>query len=135
MADVVFELEDYSDKVIKDLKNKAIKALTESAGEIEAQAKRNSRVDTGQLKSSWKYSVDEMRFEAKIGSPLENAIWEEYGTGEFALNGNGRKGGWTYRDAKGNWHRTTGKTPNRTLERAKQAKQKTVKAIMERCLK
>ena len=25
---------------------------------------------------------------------MENAIWEEFGTGEYALNGDGRKGKW-----------------------------------------
>ena len=35
------------------------------------------------------------------GSPLENAIWNEFGTGEFALEGKGRKGGWWVRVGNG----------------------------------
>lgn len=129
------KFEDYSDEVIKDFKSKVIEALHESAGTIEGQVKRNSRVDTSQLKGSWTYKVDEDNYEAHIGSPLENAIWEEFGTGEYAVKGNGRKTPWRYKDAKGNWHTTKGKTPNRTLENAFRTKLKTVKNIMERCLK
>ncbi len=69
--------------------------LEEAGGEIQSQTQRNSRVDTGQTKGSYKYVVDEGSTESSvvIGSNLENAIYEEYGTGEYALHGNGRKGG------------------------------------------
>ena len=116
MASVKFE--DYSIKVINAIGNAVGAFLEEAGGEVEAQVKRNSRVDTGQLKSSWTHKVDEAQAEVKVGSPLENAIWEEFGTGEYALEGNGRKGGWTYQDVKGNWHHTTGKKPNRALHKA-----------------
>lgn len=39
-------------------------------------------------------------------------------TGEFALRGNGRKGGWFYKDAKGDFHHTTGKKPSRAFFKA-----------------
>lgn len=112
------EFHDYSMEVKASL-NDAIRAyLYEAGGEVQSQAKRNSRVDTGQLKNSWDYRVEEEKGNCTIGSPLENAIWEEFGTGEYALEGNGRKGGWKYKDDKGKWHFTYGKTPNRTLWRA-----------------
>lgn len=91
------------------------KFLTEAALVIESQVKQNTAVDTGQLKGSWDHIVDSSKGEAIIGSPLENAVWEEFGTGEYALNGNGRKGGWFYKDAKGNGHFTHGKKPRRAL--------------------
>ena len=102
-------------EVKAELNEATIAWLYEAAGEVEAGAKRNSRVDTGQLKNSWTYNVNDEAGEAIIGSPLENAIWEEFGTGEYALEGNGRKGGWYYVDRKGKGHFTKGKTPNRTL--------------------
>lgn len=92
--------------------------LYEAAGELEAQVKRNTRVDTGQTKGAWDHVVDEENMEAVIGNPLENAIWEEFGTGEYALEGNGRKGGWKYQDENGEWHYTEGKEPNRALQSA-----------------
>ena len=87
------------------------KFLTEAALVIESQVKQNTAVDTGQLKGSWDHIVDSSKGEAIIGSPLENAVWEEFGTGEYALNGNGRKSGWFYEDAQGNGHFTHGKKP------------------------
>lgn len=112
------ELQDFSIQVKNAMEDKAIAFLEEAASEIESAAKRNSRVDTGQLKGSWTHLVDESALEATIGSPLENAIWEEFGTGEYAAEGNGRKGGWSYQDDAGDWHYTKGKKPNRTLQRA-----------------
>lgn len=104
---------------VKDaLNDKALQFLEEAASEIESAARRNSRVASGQLKGSWDHRVDEAAGEAQVGSPLENAVWEEFGTGEYAVGGNGRKGGWSYQDDAGDWHHTTGKTPNRTLQRA-----------------
>ena len=93
-------------------------ALEECAGELESQVKRNSRVDTGKTKNSFRHHVDEQAHEATIGSPDENAIWEEFGTGEHALNGDGRKGGWYYEDAEGNGHFTHGKKPSRAFWKA-----------------
>lgn len=117
MADVEFT--DNRMKVEKALNDAVLAYLEESAGEIEAQTKRaQTRVDTGQTKGAWTHHVDEDKGEAVIGNPLENAIWEEYGTGEYALHHDGRKGGWTYKDAKGNWHFTHGKTPLRPLQHA-----------------
>lgn len=120
------EFQDFSIQVKKAVDDAAIKFLEEAASEIESQAQRNSRVDTGQLKGSWKHIVDVGDMKATIGSPLENAIWEEFGTGEYAVNGDGRKGGWSYQDDKGDWHHTHGKKPNRTLQRAFESKKNAV---------
>lgn len=112
------QFKDNSIKV-KEALNDAITAfLHEAAGELSSQVQRNTRVDTGQLKSSWDYRIDEGAKEATIGSGLENAIWEEFGTGEHALQGNGRKGGWLYEDRHGEVHFTRGKTPSRAFFKA-----------------
>ena len=112
------QFDDFSMKVKAALEEAAVQFLYEAAGELASQTARNSPVDTGQLKNSWQYRVDESKLEATIGSPLENAIWTEFGTGEHSLEGNGRKGGWNYKDAKGNWHHTVGKPPKRCLHNA-----------------
>lgn len=135
MAKTNIKFKDYSDEVSENIKSNIIKALHEAAGVIASQAKQNSRVDTGQLKGSWNYELDKSNYQAHIGSPLENAIWEEFGTGEYAIGGKGRKGGWKYQDRKGKWHFTRGKTPNRTLTNAFKTKKKSVEAIFERNLK
>ena len=116
MADVIFE--DYSIQVMNAMDDKINAALEECAGELESQAKRNSRVDTGKTKNSFQHTVIDEEHIAYIGSNYENAIWEEFGTGEYALEGNGRKGGWSYKDAKGDWHFTHGKKPSRAFFKA-----------------
>lgn len=108
---------DNSIKVKAALNDATIAWLYEAAGEIESAAKRNSRVDTSDLKTSWKHKVDESKGQATIGSPLQNAIWEEYGTGEFAMNKDGRKGYWVFVKG-GKIHSSNPKTY--TLEKAKQ---------------
>lgn len=120
------EFQDFSIQVKEALDEKAIQFLEEAASEIESAAKRGSRVDSGQLKGSWNHQVNESAKEAKAGSPLENAIWEEFGTGEYAAHGDGRKGGWSYKDDAGDWHHTKGKTPNRTLQKAFESKKAAV---------
>ena len=107
---------DYSIQVKEAMSGKITAVLEECAGELESQVKRNTRVDTGKTKNSFKHKVVEDT--AYIGSNEENAIWEELGTGEYALEGNGRKGGWKYQDAKGDWHSTTGKKPSRAFWKA-----------------
>lgn len=92
--------------------------LHEASGELEAQTKRNSKVASGKTKASFQYKVDEVKMEGYIGSNDQNAIWEEFGTGEYALNGDGRKGGWFYKDASGQGHFTRGKKPKRAFFKA-----------------
>ena len=95
MADGVhFELEDHTVEVINALDSAIEQYLLEASFEIESQAARNTRVSTGKLKGSWTSEVDVEAATATVGSPEENAVWEELGTGEYAAEGNGRKGGW-----------------------------------------
>lgn len=109
------KFEDYSIQVINTINRLASSVLEESAGELESQIKRNNVVDTGKTKNSWMHRVSSTGDEhiATVGSTEQNAIWEEYGTGEYALNGNGRKGGWFYRDEQGHGHFTHGKHARR----------------------
>lgn len=106
---------------VKAVLSDGVKAfLYESGGELQSQTMRNSRVDTGQTRGSYQYKVSEGASESAVhvGSNFQNALWEEYGTGEYALHGDGRKGGWFYKDARGQGHFTKGKRPNRPLYNA-----------------
>lgn len=105
-------------KVIKSLLNSECEqALTDCGQIVKSQVRDLSRRKSGQTKDSFDYNLttDNGDKAVKIGSPLENAIWEEFGTGEYALEGNGRKGGWYYEDENGEGHFTRGKTPSRAL--------------------
>ena len=112
------EFHDYTIKVKDAIDDRTNAVLEECAGELESQAKRNSRVKTSKTKNSFRHKVVDSEHTAYIGSDEENTIWEEFGTGEYALKGNGRKGGWAYEDAKGDWHFTHGKTPSRAFWKA-----------------
>lgn len=129
------KFEDNSIKVKAELNHATIQWLYEACGELEAQVKRNTRVDTGQTKGSWTYKVDETTGEGTIGSQLENAIWEEFGTGQYALNGDGRKTAWKYQDRTGTWHETTGKRPSRALNKAFNSSRAKLKRLLENMLK
>ena len=110
MADFEVKFENYSIECKKAINDRINIVLEECAGELESQVKRNSRVDTSKTKNSFRHHLDKIQHIAYIGSPDQNAVWEE-----FALKGNGRKGGWSYKDEEGNWHHTKGKTPSRAF--------------------
>ena len=115
MADVIFK--DNRSIIIREMEDSIDGVLLEVSAELVSQTARNTRVKSSQTKNSWAANVNKTAngYEAVIGSPLENAIWEEFGTGEHALKGNGRKGGWFYVDEKGKGHFTHGKKPSRAF--------------------
>lgn len=97
-----FKFNDNTIKVLGAMDDKVVAILEECAGSLTSAVKRNSRVGQpgAPTKNSWKYKVtkDGNEHIAVIGSNLENAIWEEFGTGEHAITENGGKGG-----RKGYW--------------------------------
>lgn len=142
------EFHDFSVQVTEAMNDAVLAFLYEAAGEVEAQTKRNStpgeKYRGRDAQSLWSYNVDERNQEATVGSPYEAAYWEELGTGEHALNKDGRKGWWVYvegndtpranqkkytrEEAEGiaasmradglDAHATNGRKPNRPLFRA-----------------
>lgn len=103
MAQVEFE--DFSVKVIDAMEEACIAFLHEAAGELKSQAQRRTKMgpkDGFDVKGTWDYKVDEGDKSAKVGNPLEAAYWEELGTGEYALNKDGRKGWWVYVEGQSN---------------------------------
>lgn len=94
------KLFDYSAEVKAGLEAAAVAWLDTWANEIASQAQRNCQMegDAGvQLRGSYTYKVDESAKEATIGTPLESGFWEEFGTGEHAVDtSKSRKGWWVY---------------------------------------
>ena len=117
---VVFK--DFSKIVLQKIQETGETFLEEVGGEVEAQTKRNTRVDTGKTKGSWEHIVNAEKMEVQIGSRYKNALWEELGTGKYALNGDGRKTKWVYRTDDGKFHATVGKKPRRALYKAYESK-------------
>ena len=124
------------DKVCKALDGAVENALEEAISELESQTKKNTKVKTGKTKASWQHKVDKRKCEAYVGSNYENAIWEEFGTGIYAQNGNGRKDvPWVYHDEKGKWHRTSGKKPRKALQKAFNSTKKAIQGFFEKRFK
>ena len=117
---MAIEFEDYSIRVTEALEECAVQFLEEASSEIESQAKRNSDFAPRSLKNDWKHTVDEGKKEAKVGHPKELALWMEFGTGEYAKNGDGRKGYWIYIEGQGSSAGSNSKSYS-SLEDAKQA--------------
>lgn len=90
----LIEFENNTDEIIEEMRHKALAWLEEAGGDIRSQAATNSRRASGETAGSFQHKVDEETMTCAIGSSLENAIWEEFGTGDYALHGNGRAGAW-----------------------------------------
>ncbi len=160
-SDAGIEFEDYTDEVKLAIREKIIEFLYEAAGEITSLIQRASavgRVSGGKTKGSWRYKVNEKKLTATIGSPLINAVWEEFGTGEYALEGKGRKGKWyipigngrgeisqavvdaynmkvVYGSKGKRFVETTGKKPKRTFTKVFEGNREAIEARLESILK
>ena len=116
-----FKFTDNSKKVKGQMDDAMFRALESAALIVEASAKALAPVgDSGELRDKIDHNVTDGTNgpQAKIGSPLDYAMYVEYGTGEFAENGAGRKGGWSYQTPDGEWHHTDGMKPQPFLRPA-----------------
>ena len=112
----MIEFKDYSKIVIDNINKEAGIWLEEASSLVESQTKRNTKVKTGKTKGSWEHVVHEDEHYAEVGSRYQNALWEELGTGIYALNGDGRKTKWVYTpDGGKHYYTTVGKKPRRAL--------------------
>ena len=116
------EFHDFSRVVLQRINECGATFLEEVGGELESQVKQNTKVDTGKTKGSWEHVVDTDKMEVQVGSRYKNALWEEFGTGIYALNGDGRQTRCVYRTPDGKYHSTVGKKPRRALYKAYNSK-------------
>lgn len=87
-----WKFDDNSVQAISVLEGIKKEFLEDATRIIHRQVVQNTRVDTGQTKESWKKVIEEDK--GMIGSTSQNAVWEEFGTGHYAINGDGRKTPW-----------------------------------------
>ena len=126
---------DNSEAVKKELERAAIRGLIKASLLVEGQAVLLAPVDKGGLRDSIGYKVDESELVAYIGTNCEYAIYVEFGTGELAENGNGRKGGWLYKTPNGEVRFTYGMPPQPYLRPAFRQNQKAIRDILADCLR
>ena len=115
------ELINNSIRVKEAMQEACVAYLHEAAGELQAQTAQNMPPGQwfAQQKTKWNYVVDENKLEATVGNPMQQSLWTEFGTGEYALHGDGRKGYWVYvKGSDGSATSTGGKSY--TLNKAKQ---------------
>lgn len=126
------EFVDNSDRVMSEMERVATAALTKAGLIIIGGTKPLTPVDSGNLRDSWDQQVDSDGNEitSKVGSPHDYAIYQEFGTGEFAENGAGRKGGWVYTKPDGSRHFTMGTKPKKMLRTSFRKNKKVVQEIL-----
>ena len=118
MASINFE--DFTGEITQEIENIILNWLEEASSELESQTATRTGTSAyhREIASKWTHTVDSSNYKAYIGNPLENALWVEYGTGEYALKGDGRKGYWVFvKDSNGTSSRST---KQYTLQEAKQ---------------
>jgi len=109
---------DHSDEAKEALKDATIQWLFQACMLVEGQAVALATVHTARLRNSIDHHVDEAELTGYVGTNVEYAVYVEFGTGEFAENGMGRKGGWVYQDPNGEWFFTWGQEPQPYLRPA-----------------
>lgn len=126
------EFTDNTKKVKGALYDVSDEAIEAALLILEAQIKANAPVDTGGLRDSISHQAHrkDNAVWGEVGSPLMYAIYVEYGTGEFAENGAGRKGGWAYKDPSGEWFFTWGQSPQKFMRRAFRTKRNQVEQVI-----
>lgn len=110
LNDVLANLEDTIDKI----KVCESVAIDRGCQMIENKAKELCPVDDGILRASITHKVQESSvgtITGTVGTGVEYAPYVHQGTGLFAVNGDGRKEPWVYKDAKGQFHKTIGQKP------------------------
>ena len=94
-------LDDLESKLKEGADLKLVKDLMKKHGsQMQKNAMRRARVDTGALKRSIQMSTEDGGFTVRVGSSMEYAPYVEYGTGIYASNGMGRRTPWFYYNAK-----------------------------------
>lgn len=115
-----FQWESSHEQVKRQLDKAAQLGMEKVLRLVKAAAKSGAPVDTGQLRDRINAVLKVVNGEVigMVGSPEQYAIYVEFGTGEFAENGAGRKGGWFFEGPDGEWHFTRGQKPQKFLRTA-----------------
>ena len=120
---------DYSAEVLDTMHDAVVRALERCGEQAEGYAKDLTPVDTGNLRNSITYQVDESELAAYIGTNVEYAPYVELGTGKYAEGG--RPTPWVYRDDNGNYHWTAGNPAQPFLAPAVKDHAQTYRNIIE----
>jgi HK97 gp10 family phage protein len=101
---------NHSLKVKAEFAKNIEKALLAVSLYAEGEIKRMAAVDTGALRASITGEL-QGKTRVRIGSTLNYAVYQEFGTGIYAVNGNGRQTKWRYTNRHGKTFTTRGNKP------------------------
>lgn len=128
-----FKFHSNAKKVKQELKENEYRALKAVGEFVEGAVQGLAPNDLGNLSASYTHEVD--GHAVHIGTNVEYGIYQEFGTGIYAENGNGRKGGWRYQDPKtGEWIETYGNEPQPHLRPAGEDNKSEIKGIFKEIL-
>ncbi len=127
-----FKFEDNSNIVKKAMDAASERAMEAATLYIEGQAKSLAAVSSGEMRDKIDHKVSKRNGNiiGTVGSPFMYAFYVEFGTGEFAENGAGRKGGWSYQDSSGEWFFTWGQDPQPFLRPAFRRNKQQIQSII-----
>lgn len=89
-------LADYADDYSKDIQKRVKTIIVETAQLLVSNAKARAPVDEGELRDSISMELLNGGLTAVVHVGAEHAIWIEYGTGIYAVEGGGRQTPWSY---------------------------------------
>jgi HK97 gp10 family phage protein len=115
MANIKFGSKQLSAALAKygaSVENEVKRIVAETARIIQSQAKALAPKDDGNLRQSIEIEIKEGGFTAVVTVGAEYAIFVNFGTGIYAVGGDGRKTPWTYySDKLGRYVTTQGQKP------------------------
>lgn len=116
-------------KFICDLEPKYIaEAMEEACRLVQTTAQQNAPSDTGNLRRSIDFEVEDNGTSGVIYSNAEYAPYVEFGTGIYATKGGGRSTPWVYKGSHG-WVYTRGNKAQPFLEPAIQSNTTAIQSI------
>lgn len=133
MSDVIFT--NHTDEVLSAFDSQIRAAMEAVGNQAVTHAKQRvaeeSRIATGNLQNSISHEV--MDKDCYVGTNTEYAIYNEMGTGVYIAGG--RTSPWSYQDANGEWHRTSGMRPIHFIRDAAAEHTDEYKQIIEQHMK
>lgn len=100
-----------------DLDKYIAKAMAQACAKVQSAAREKCPSDTGALRRSIDFEVEDGGMEGVVFSNLEYAPYVEIGTGIYSSKGSGRSTPWRYEGSHG-WVTTKGNKPQPFLEPA-----------------
>jgi len=119
--------------MLDSIEGNAIEGLGKACALVERAAKRKAPKGVGNLRRSIASTVEGT--EGIVYTPVEYAPYVEYGTGLFAEEGGRKDVPWSYQDEKGEWHSTSGMSPQPFLRPALNENKEKIMKVIKKAIK